>query len=275
MVDLVKTILPTDRRISDLEQLKAFIDEFCASRDRKVISLALAVLGLPEKDSRAYRKRWEKELKRPLDRFAPYATHVFKVDLLFYLGIARGFISGDRASNKADMAYLYYLPCSTAFASGDGLHRRTVPLFLDDDQFFPARERAEGRAARARRALRGAPRAHQGARRAQLRLVPKPGVVPQARWELGNLARLTGEREARSQFDAAIAVAEGLDDIASAAYCELALAELDAEDRDVDAALERDGGTTASHPGAVPPDRRSSHPPAAALVHGGLQRTPP
>ena len=95
MVDLVKVILPADRKISDLQQLKAFIDEFCERGDRKVISLAADVLGLSDKDARALRKRWEKDLKRPLDRFAPYTTHVFKVDLLFYLGIARGFISPD------------------------------------------------------------------------------------------------------------------------------------------------------------------------------------
>jgi hypothetical protein len=136
MVDLVKAILPADHKISNLQQLKAFIDEFCERGDRKVISLAADVLGLSDKDSRALRKRWEKNLKRPLDRFAPYTTHVFKVDLLTYLGIARGSISPDRASNLADMAYLYYLPFAAAFASGDGLHRRTVPLFLSDNQSF-------------------------------------------------------------------------------------------------------------------------------------------
>jgi hypothetical protein len=138
LVDLVKTILPRDQRMSNLGQLKTFIDEFCSSRDWKVIALALAVLGVPQKDGRAFRKRWENALKRPLDRFAPYTAHVFKVDLLLYLGIARGFISGDRASNKADMAYLYYLPFTMAFVSGDGLHRRTVPLFLTGNQSFLA-----------------------------------------------------------------------------------------------------------------------------------------
>lgn len=136
MVERVRTILPANRTISDLMQLKAFIDEFCASSDRKVLALALAVLGVSDRDARVIRKRWEKELKRPLGGFAPYAAHVFKVDLLFYLGVARGFISGERASNRADMAYLYYLPFAAAFVSGDRLHRRTVPLFLDDKQSF-------------------------------------------------------------------------------------------------------------------------------------------
>ena len=60
-----------------------------------------------------------------LPDFAPYTTHLFKVDLLFYLGIPFSFIDGNRASNKVDMAYLYYLPFSptssflaTAFTSG-------------------------------------------------------------------------------------------------------------------------------------------------------------
>lgn len=136
MVDLVKVVLPTHRKISNLQQLKAFIDEFCERGDRTVISLAADVLRLSDTDTRALRKRWAKDLKRPLDRFAPYTTHVFKVDLLFYLGIARGFISADRASNLADIAYLYYLPFAAAFASGDGLHRRTAPLLLRDNQSF-------------------------------------------------------------------------------------------------------------------------------------------
>lgn len=97
MVDLVKAILPADHKISDLQQLKAFIDEFCERGDRTVISLAAEVLGLSDRDARARRRRREHDLKRPLDRFAPYTTHVFKVDLLFYPGIARGFISADRA----------------------------------------------------------------------------------------------------------------------------------------------------------------------------------
>ena len=68
-----------------------------------------------------------------------YTTHVFEVDAVFYLGIDRGFISGVRPSNKADMAYLYYLPFSMVFTSGDRLHAWTVPLFLRSDQaYLPA-----------------------------------------------------------------------------------------------------------------------------------------
>jgi hypothetical protein len=49
---------------------------------------------------------------------------------------ADGRISKDRASNKADIAYLYYLPFCMVFTSSDSLHAKTVPLFLRDRQQF-------------------------------------------------------------------------------------------------------------------------------------------
>jgi hypothetical protein len=136
LIDVLKDILPTDAKISDLGQLKTFIDTFCSSTEHEVIALALEVLGVPGEHKGFALARWAAEGKPPLDQFAPYTTHVFKVDLLFYLGIHRGFISGERTSNKADMAYLYYLPFAMVFVSGDRLHQRTVPLFLRDDQSY-------------------------------------------------------------------------------------------------------------------------------------------
>lgn len=58
------------------------------------------------------------------------------VDLFFALAIAAGFIAKERPSNKADIAYLYYLPFCMVFASKDKLHARTVPLFLKGKQQF-------------------------------------------------------------------------------------------------------------------------------------------
>jgi hypothetical protein len=136
LVGLLKNIFPAGTKISDLEQLKAFIDRFCSSTDREVIELALDVVGVRDEYKGFALARWEADGMPPLDRFAPYTTHVFNVDLLFYLGIHLGFISGERASNRADMAYLYYLPFGMVFVSGDRLHHRTVPLFLREDQSY-------------------------------------------------------------------------------------------------------------------------------------------
>jgi hypothetical protein len=136
MIGVVRNILPAETRISDLGALKQFIDAFCASNDRTTLWLALHVLSVPELSQRLVFARWEDAGQPELAAFAPYTTHVFKVDLLYYLGIERGFISGERASNKADMAYLYYLPFTMVFASGDRLHQRTAPLFLTPDQSY-------------------------------------------------------------------------------------------------------------------------------------------
>jgi hypothetical protein len=135
-IGVLKDILPADAKISVLADLKAFIDSFCSSSDPKVIELASDILGVPHEYERIALQRWQEAGRPPLDQLAPYTTHVFKVDLLFYLGIYRGLIFGERASNRADMAYLYYLPFAMVFVSGDKLHRRTVPLFLQEDQSY-------------------------------------------------------------------------------------------------------------------------------------------
>lgn len=136
LIGMLQNILPTDAKFSNLEQLKAFIDEFCSSAQPEVLALGFDVLAVPSDYRHAALNRWLSAGQPPLDRFAPFATHVLKVDLLFYLGIHRGFISGERASNKVDMAYLYYLPFAMVFVSGDRLHHRTVPAFLRDNQSY-------------------------------------------------------------------------------------------------------------------------------------------
>lgn len=141
VVDVLGAIFSDETKISDLEQLKASVDSFCSRSDPHLLALAFEVLDVPDDYRRAGLARWEAHGRPPLDQFAPYLVHVFKVDLLYYLGIHRGFISAERASNKADMAYLYYLPFGMVFVSGDNLHRRTVPLFLREDQsYLPAAE---------------------------------------------------------------------------------------------------------------------------------------
>ena len=136
VIGIVRNILPVGTRVSDLEALKGRIDTFCESEEREVVALALHVLDVPEASQAIVLERWEAAGRPPLSAFAPYTTHVFKVDLLYYLGIDRGFISGVRASNRADMAYLYYLPFTMIFVSGDRLHHRTAPLFLTPKQSY-------------------------------------------------------------------------------------------------------------------------------------------
>jgi hypothetical protein len=67
---------------------------------------------------------------------APYAAHVVAVEMFFQIALAAGLIGTNRSSNRADMAYLFYLPFSNVFVSSDNLHRRCAPHFLREDQSF-------------------------------------------------------------------------------------------------------------------------------------------
>jgi hypothetical protein len=141
-VAMAANLLPRGTKISDLAQLKNMIDQVCLKADKHLLDLLMELLDIPGPGRPKIQQRWA-DAGSPVDLsvFAPYSTHVFKVNLLYLLGVARGFISGDRASNQADMAYLYYLPFCMVFTSGDGLHKRTVPLFLGDCQLFiPAKD---------------------------------------------------------------------------------------------------------------------------------------
>jgi hypothetical protein len=56
--------------------------------------------------------------------------------VFFNVAIGKKLISPDRASNRIDMAYLFYLPFSMIFVSNDKLHQRAAPLFMTDKQIF-------------------------------------------------------------------------------------------------------------------------------------------
>jgi hypothetical protein len=86
-IGILRNILPVNARLPDLAALKLAIDAFCASAERETIALALDVLGIPDQSTRDALARWEAAGRPALDRFAPYATHVFKVDLIYYLGV--------------------------------------------------------------------------------------------------------------------------------------------------------------------------------------------
>jgi hypothetical protein len=72
----------------------------------------------------------------PLASYAPFAAHVLKVELFFQIALAANLISTERASNRADIAYLFYLPFCHLFVSGDKLHQRCAPAFLSKEQDF-------------------------------------------------------------------------------------------------------------------------------------------
>ena len=80
--------------------------------------------------------RWSLAGFPPLARYASYAAHVLMVEIFFQIALAANLISTERPSNRADIAYLFYLPFCHVFISGDKLHRLCAPEFLSKEQDF-------------------------------------------------------------------------------------------------------------------------------------------
>lgn len=124
-------------RPKNLTDVKKFVDFTVDGPDQeRLFIFGLSVLGVPEHSQVQTIARW-KNAGRPLIReFAPYFTHIFSVDLFFYLAIAADLIGRGRPSHKIDVAYLYYLPFCMVFTSNDKLHANIAPFFLKKNQTF-------------------------------------------------------------------------------------------------------------------------------------------
>ncbi len=93
-------------------------------------------LGLDHDDAEEALSRWEDAGSPALDHLFPYFVHCLKVELFFHVAVDKTLISPERASNKLDITYLYYLPFCQIFVSNDKLHRRSAPLFMRGQQIY-------------------------------------------------------------------------------------------------------------------------------------------
>ena len=86
--------------------------------------------------------RWNVNDYTSINKFAPYAYHCLRVQILFHLGMSHG-ILGTKPSNVVDVEYLNYTPFAHIFCSGDKLHGQLAPLVLKEDQSFVTRDRMQ------------------------------------------------------------------------------------------------------------------------------------
>ena len=102
----------------------------------RTLCLAHDLLRMPPNSLGEIVRNWKAAGSPPLREYAPFAAHCLEVDLFFELCLSNGLISDQRPSNRIDIGYLYYLPFADMFVSGDKLHRRAAPLFMDARQRF-------------------------------------------------------------------------------------------------------------------------------------------
>jgi hypothetical protein len=121
-----------------LEQAKHISEAVVSSTGNvyAVLTLASIFLHIPQQFHHEIIEAWKREGRRALSVFAPYAAHVVSIEIFFQIALAANLIATERPSNRADIAYLFYLPFSMLFVSTDNLHRRTAPLFMRPDQEF-------------------------------------------------------------------------------------------------------------------------------------------
>ena len=105
----------------------------------EMLQHVLGVIRIPTIIQRVVVDRWERGGRPMVGIYAPYATHVARVDIFFYFAVARGLL-GPRAQHRLDMSYLYYLPFCRVFASNDKLHKQVTQLFLSGKRLFVSGE---------------------------------------------------------------------------------------------------------------------------------------
>lgn len=137
MAQLVKAALRIRSEPKSLQDAFSIAKEVVHGKGQQFLTLktAYALLGLPQRAFPQVQERWKRGYK-PLEEYAPYTAHCLLVDVFFHIAVDKGLISPKRASNRVDLAYLYYLPFTMLFVSNDKLHRRVAPLFLKEGQDF-------------------------------------------------------------------------------------------------------------------------------------------
>jgi hypothetical protein len=139
--DSFKKLYGSFRKPRNLKDAKDIAETFIDLLEEEVsFRFGMTLLQVPPDVQIAAVTRWSAQRKRPLREFAPYFRYMYGVELFYYLAIGADLISrvrpANKADNKVDIAYLYYLPFCRVFVSNDNLHERVVPLFLREDQTF-------------------------------------------------------------------------------------------------------------------------------------------
>lgn len=111
---------------------------------QSLFSMAMKRMGRHVPKSRHYEieKRWKARNSPLFFDFAPYAGHIYLIELIYILGISSNVIPTNRTF--IDMMYFFYLPFCHVFSSGDDFHKNLCPLLLRDDQKFIQGELLKG-----------------------------------------------------------------------------------------------------------------------------------
>ena len=95
-----------------LEHARSIAADLIISRKKpfELMNFITYLLGIPREVHRQVLKRWMDGDKPALIDYAPYCAYILEVEIFFRIAIVTHLISSERASNRLDIAYLFYLP---------------------------------------------------------------------------------------------------------------------------------------------------------------------
>lgn len=129
---------PSSSQFPSMKGLVDWIDgKFFESISNKNHLLCAGASLLSSGDLIRMMDRWEKAGRPAFRRFAPYAYYFYRCTIIYYLGLALGFIStSKKAKTHLDVQYLFYLPFCMVFTSGDTFLKDMFPFFKRENQMF-------------------------------------------------------------------------------------------------------------------------------------------
>ncbi|MBI5394556.1 MAG: hypothetical protein HZA91_04590, partial [Verrucomicrobia bacterium] len=123
-----------------LSEVSAQVDRYLETgRQYHFVCEAMERLGFGRSTRDKAMLRWRIQNHSSFRRFAPYTFIVYRTIMIYAAGLVLGLI-GTRSTNCLDLEYLFYLPFSKVFCSGDQFLVEMAPVLLEPDQLFIGRE---------------------------------------------------------------------------------------------------------------------------------------
>ncbi|MEA3475608.1 MAG: hypothetical protein U9R23_04085 [Candidatus Cloacimonadota bacterium] len=138
----LKKIHKKTRKVNSYDDLNILVEELLdiPFNQKYYIRWTIQNLDLIGGLEKKVLERWEKNNYRTFKNFAPYAYYFFKVDFAFQLGLLNNNLIGTKSTNRVDLEYLYYLPFTEVFSSGDKFLIEFSKIFLNKNQYFITRD---------------------------------------------------------------------------------------------------------------------------------------
>ena len=139
----LKKIHKKTRKVNSYDDLNILVEELLDIHSNQIYYIRWTIqdLDLIGGLEKKVLERWQKSNYRTFKSFAPYAYYFFKVNFAFQLGLLNNLNSfGTKPTNGIDLEYLYYLPFTEVFSSGDKFLIKFSKIFLNKNQYFITRD---------------------------------------------------------------------------------------------------------------------------------------